>query len=179
MGRRRTAGGILWLDGRADAGETAGRGRARLRGVRERRAAAGGLGLPARRQRARLRPAPREGRAAGLLALDVDLPRRRRHLPAERLRRRRLRARRAPRGRERARAPARRLVVLGRLRRRDPVPDRVADLPRVGLVCLRAVLLVRDVVRGLLEVELRLRALLLRAVRRVLVGELGGVEVLL
>ena len=50
-----------------------------------------GAGLHAARGRARLRHGSSRTRAARLLALDVALPRRRRHVPAERQRRRRVR----------------------------------------------------------------------------------------
>ena len=65
-----------------------------LRGLRQRRRPAARAGLPARGRRARLRAAAGPRGAARLLALAVALPRRRRHVPAERQRGRRLRARR-------------------------------------------------------------------------------------
>ena len=87
----------------------AGVGRA-SRGLRQRRRAAARPGLPARGRRARLRPFAGARREARLLALAVALPRRRRHLPAERQRRRGVRAGRPARGRRRATARDRRLA---------------------------------------------------------------------
>ena len=80
------------------------------RGLRQRRRAAARAGLPTRGRRARLRPLAGARREARLLALAVALPRRRRHLPAERQRRRGVRAGRPARGRRRATARDRRLA---------------------------------------------------------------------
>src|SRR6476646_7001903 len=94
MSGRRTAA-AFYGGGRPDAREAA-PGRARpVRGLRQRGAAAAGRRLPARGRRARLPALARPRGEARLLALGVDVPRRRRHVPAERLGRRRL-----PGGRE-------------------------------------------------------------------------------
>src|SRR2546421_5810641 len=95
---------------RADARSTSGWCRPALSGLSERGRAAAWSGLPARGNRARLRAPAREGGAARLLALAVALPRRGRHVPAERQRRRRVRGRRAARRRDR---PAARPRALG------------------------------------------------------------------
>src|SRR5262249_45696894 len=83
-----------------------GRRRAPVRGLRQRRPTDGGERLLRRGAYARLRTRAEDGGKARLLALDVDLRRDRRHVPAGRLGRRRLRARRATRGCDEAPARA-------------------------------------------------------------------------
>src|SRR5262249_32949260 len=100
MSGRRTAA-AFYGGGRPDARQAAPGGVRPVRGLRQRRAAEAGRGLPAGGGRARL-PAPAGPRGqARLLAVDVDLPRRRGDVPAERLRRRRLPGGRAAHGRVR------------------------------------------------------------------------------
>src|SRR5262245_43977116 len=93
MSGRRTAAAFYGGD-RPDARHAAPRRLRPVRGLRQRRAAAGGRRLPPRGERARL-PAPAGPRGeARVLAVDVDLPRRGGDVPAERLGRRRLPGRR-------------------------------------------------------------------------------------
>src|SRR5581483_9061872 len=90
--RRRTTR-AFYGGARVARGTAARRGRAG-RGLRERDPPARGCRLRAEGRRARLRARARAGGAARLLALALDLPRRRRYLPQSRECRRRLRGRR-------------------------------------------------------------------------------------
>src|SRR5205814_6838125 len=98
--------------GRAHAGGPAAACHGGVRGVRERRQADPGSGLPGGRTLARVPAAARAGGPPRLLALAVDVARCSRQLPQARERRRRLRARRQAAGRDRARAETRRVALL-------------------------------------------------------------------
>src|SRR4051795_4301504 len=98
----------------ASADRTAGACAARLRGLRRRRPSGGGTRLRGARTIARLPASAGPGGPPRLLALAVDVARRRGHVPQARDGRHRLRGRRASRGRDRPRTAAVRLRLRPR-----------------------------------------------------------------
>src|SRR5438105_4014578 len=99
-------------DGRADARRSAAGCHGRFRGLPERGPAGRRTRLSARAGRSRLRATAGSRGAARLLALALALPRRRRHVPAERHRRRGLRGGGPPHCRDRPAARPRRGLAL-------------------------------------------------------------------